>query len=307
MKRKFTILALSVLTVLLSVSVALALSPRQEEVINARWYFEQGFDAKAPGLVSPVITDSFTATGLVKNADLTDDTIKQGKLNRRFTYEEFESNPITAGIAGGAATGTAGDENVMIFEENIFEYHIVGTQTILAPVLTATGLNIALDLTENDGVEITQGITARSRSAFVVGTDACYFKATVYVTDVSGTDALAVGFRTAEAYNGDEQAYNNMAALSVVSGDVYIWTIDDNAATTATDTTDNLADTNAITIAVYVSDAGVVTYTIDGSAPTTTAAFTWDDGDTIVPFIYLRHDANVAEATLLQLWECGLQ
>ena len=194
-----------------------------------------------------------------------------------------------------------------ISEDNIFEYHIQGTQTIVAPSLTATGLNITLDETENDGVEYTQGITARSRSAFVIGTDAFYCKATIYVTDVSGADELAFGFRTAEAYQADIDDYNNMAVLNIISGDIYIEDIDDNGTTDSTDTTDNLADTTAVTLAVYVSAAGAVTYTIDGEAPSTTDAHTWDDGDTVIPFLFLLNDANVAESTILQLWECGLQ
>jgi len=223
------------------------------------------------------------------------------------TKTEFKSNPVTAGIAGGAATGTAGDENVMAIDGVNFEYHIVGTATATAPILVAGGLDIGLDDANNDGIEIGEGITARSNSAFTIGTDAFFLKVTTDIPDVSGTDDFLIGFRTAEAYQADPNDYNNMAAVNVMSGDIQIETIDDNAATTRTDTTDNWADGASKTVAVYVSAAGVVTYTIDGSAPTTTAAFTWDDGDTVVPFIYFRHDTTVAESTVLSLYECGLQ
>ena len=268
----------------------LALSPRTDEIITSLWTFEKGIKV----------------TGGV--CQLPADQIKQSYLDRRFTLEEFETNPVTAKIAGGAATGTAGDENVMAFEDNIFEYHILGTQTILAPSLAALGLNIAMDVANaDDGVEISQGITARSRSAFVIGTDAFYFKATFYLTDVSGTDDCAVGFRTAEAYQAAIDDYNNMAALNVISGAIYIETIDDNDATVPTDTTDTWADLASHTLAVYVDVNGIVTYKIDGAAPTTTAAFTWDDGDTVVPFFYFIHAGDFAEATYLTSWECGLQ
>jgi len=268
----------------------LALSPRTDEIITAPWTFEQGIKV----------------TGGV--CQLPADQVKQSYLDRRFTLEEFETNPVTAKIAGGAATGTAGDENVMAFEDNIFEYHILGTQTILAPSLAALGLNIAMDVANaDDGVEISQGITARSRSAFVIGTDAFYFKATFYLTDVTGTDDCAVGFRTAEAYQAAIDDYNNMAALNVISGNITIETIDDNAGTTTTDTTDDWADLASHTLEVYVNVDGIVTYQIDGAAPTTTAAFTWDDGDTVVPFFYFIQAADFAEATYLTSWECGLQ
>jgi len=268
----------------------LALSPRTDEIITAPWTFEKGIKVTGGVFQCPA------------------DQIKQSYLDRRFTLEEFETNPVTAKIAGGAATGTAGDENVMAFEDNIFEYHILGTQTILAPSLAAGGLNIAMDVANaDDGVEISQGITARARSAFVIGTDAFYFKATFYLTDVTGTDDCAVGFRTAEAYQAAIDDYNNMAALNVISGNITIETIDDNAGTTTTDTTDDWADLASHTLEVYVNVDGIVTYQIDGAAPTVTAAFTWDDGDTVVPFFYFIQAADFAEATYLTSWECGLQ
>lgn len=268
----------------------LALSPRTDEIITAPWTFEKGIKV----------------TGGV--CQLPADQVKQSYLDRRFTLEEFETNPVTAGIAGGAATGTAEDENVMAFEDNIFEYHILGTQTILAPSLAAGGLDIAMDVANaNDGVEISQGITARSRSAFVIGTDAFYFKVTFYLTDITGTDDCAVGFRTAEAYQANIDDYNNMAVLNVISGAIWIETIDDNDATVSTDTTDTWADLASHTLAVYVDVNGVVTYKIDGVAPTVTAAFTWDTTDTVVPFFYFIHDTDFAEATYLTSWECGLQ
>jgi len=288
-KKGYKTVGLTAALLLLIAAIAFALSTRQENVWTAKQTFEKGINVTGGACVLP------------------EDQVKQSYLNRRFTLEEFEINPVTAGIAGGAATGTTGDENVMAFEDNIFEYHILGTQTILAPSLAASGLDISMDLTADDGVEVSQGITARSRSAFVIGTDAFYFKATFTITDVSGTDDCAAGFRTAEAYQANIDDYNNMAALNVISGDIKIETIDDNAATTTTDTTDNWADTESHELAVYVDVNGVVTYQIDDAAPTATAAFTWDDGDTVVPFFYFLHDTDVAETTYLQAWECGLQ
>jgi len=222
------------------------------------------------------------------------------------TVEYFTVNPVTAGIAGGAATGAAGDENVMIFGKNVFEYHILGTQTILAPVIDANGLVADLDDTADDGVEIGQGITARSPSAFTVGTDAFYLKVNFIIEDVDGTDDCAVGFRGDEAYQAAIDDYNDMAALNVISGAIYIETIDDNGSTTSTDTTDTWADGETHTLAVFVSAAGAVTYQIDGAAPTATAAHSIDSGDVVVPFFYFLNDTNISDLTIVS-WECGIQ
>lgn len=225
----------------------------------------------------------------------------------RQTFESFEVNPVTAKVAGGAASGTGNAVNVMAFEKNVFEYSPKGTQTITAPSLAAGGLDVGMDQADNDGVEITQGITARSKAAFTVGTDAFYAKCKFSIQTVAGTDDCAFGFRTAEAYQGNIDDYNNMAVLNVISGDIKIETIDDNAATTTTDTTDNWADGETHTLEVRVSAARAVTYLIDGAAPTTTAAFSWDAGDVVVPFFFFLH-ANAAQAgsVLIQEWEVGL-
>jgi len=236
------------------------------------------------------------------------DQVKQSHLNRRYTFEEFDVNPVTAKVAGGAASGTATHTNVMATSDNVFEYNIKGTQTITAPSLAATGLDVAMDNTDNDGVEITQGITAKSRAAFKVGTSgAFYAKCKFSLADVSGTDDCAFGFRKAEAYQANIDDYDEMACLNVISGDIKIETILNNGETTTTDTTDNWADAATHTLEVYVSAAGVVTYKIDGAAPTVTAAFTFDNNEVVVPFFFFLHASDVCDTAILQEWEVGLQ
>lgn len=226
----------------------------------------------------------------------------------RQTYEAFKVNPVTSKVGGGAAGGTGGNVNVMSLGENVFEYHVIGTQTITAPSLAATGLDVGMDQTQGDGVEITQGIfSGRSKAAFTVGTDAFYAKCKFSIEDVSGLAECAFGFRTAEAYQAAIDNYNNMAALNVQGGVINIETIDDNAATTTTDTTNTWADLETHTLEVYVSAARAVTYKIDGVAPVVTAAFSIDAGDVVVPFFHMVHGADVGGAVILKEWEVGLQ
>ena len=237
------------------------------------------------------------------------DSLKQKKIDRDYTFEEFKSCPVAAKKnVGGAPTGTTGDENLLIFDDNIFEYHILGTQTIVAPVISSTGLNIGMDQTDNDGIELTQGILANSRQAFVVGTAQPFFlKVKFTIPDVSGTDDCAVGFRKAEAYQANIDDYDEMACLNVISGNIKIETILNDGATTTTDTTDDWADGETHTLEVYVDANGAVTYKIDGVAPSTTAAFSFDSGETVIPFMYFLHSAEVAGAVTLISWECGIQ
>jgi len=224
------------------------------------------------------------------------------------TMEKFDSQPVCTQNDGTVASGTTGETNVMILPRTAFEYNIKGTQTILVPSIGATGLDVSMDATDNDGVEITQGITARSRAAFTVGTSgAFYAKLTFTLADVSDTDDCAFGFRKAEAYQANIDDYDEMACLNVISGDIYIETILNNAATVSTDTTNNWADAASHTLEVYVSATGVVTFKIDGAAPTVTATHTFDSAEVVVPFFFMLHAAASTAGAVLTQWEVGLQ
>lgn len=226
----------------------------------------------------------------------------------RSTKDLFRTRPLFVDDDGdGAPTGGTGDVNIMKTLEGDYEYCILGAgQTIVKPVWATTGVDVGLDQTADEGLEVTQGISSISKSAFVVGTDSFYAKLKLRIADVSGTDDCAFGFRKAAAYTAAIDDYTDMAVLNVISGNITIETILNSAATVSTDTTNNWLDTEAHTLEVYVSKAGVVTYKIDGAAPTVTAAFTFDSGDTVVPFFYFLNDTDLAGAVELVEWHAGV-
>ncbi len=233
------------------------------------------------------------------------------KNNADLSFETFNTIPIalTKASGGGAATGADGDENLLQVGNNTFEYHCIEIQTILSPVQAAAGLDIGMDQTEDDGVELTQGITAASKHAFTVGTDAAfYFKVKLNIANVSGTDDCAIGFRKAEGYIKTIDSYDEMACLNVIIGAVTIETILNNAATDSQATGNAVGDGEDVTLTVRVSAAGVVTFEVDNADPPTTAAFTFDDGEVVVPFLFFLHAAApVAGAVVVKEWECGYQ
>lgn len=244
----------------------------------------------------------------------TDGRIKSDQKN--FMELDFDSVPAFKGkvlangttFANAAPTGATGDENIMVMPEGTLEWHVLGTQTILAPVLVATGLQVNQDATANDGIEICGGILACNKLAFTVGTDpAFYAKLKFSIADVSGTDDCAFGFRKVEAYQANIDDYDEMAALNVISGDIKIETILNGGDTTTTDTTNNWADTTTHELEVRVSAAGVVTYKIDNLTPLTVAAFTFDDAEVVVPFFYMLNDTDLAGNIVLTHFECGPQ
>jgi hypothetical protein len=181
-------------------------------------------------------------------------------------------------------------------------------QQDIAPDMDAAGLDIGADQTDNDGAELVGGIGGASGLPFIIGTDpAFYFCTTVAIADVSGTDDFHTGFRRAEAGTATFDNYNDLATIGCISGNITIETINDNAATTTTDTTDDWADAGIHKLCTYVSAAGAVTYTIDGAAPTVTAAFTFDSGDPVIPFIHYLHATTSPGAITVSLWEVGYQ
>jgi len=92
--------------------------------------------------------------------------------------------------------------------------------------------------------------------------------------------------------------------LNVISGDIYIETILNNAATVSTDTTQNWANTESHELRVDVDADGVATFMIDGAEPTVTASVTLDAGDSMIPFMFfLQANASQAGAIVLEEFE----
>lgn len=239
------------------------------------------------------------------------DAISRNVWDQNYQYENWKQIPITAAKAGGATSGTA--TNVLYTPNLYLEYQPKGTQTILAPVVVTvsegvSALNIGMDQTDNDGVELCAGILNSNPLAFKIGEDAAFFiRVRFSIEDVSGTDDCAVGFRLAEAYQANIDDYNDMAVLNVISGDINIETILNGAATVTTDTTNNWADGATHQLEVFVSNSGVVTYTIDNVAPIVTAAYTFRNGIYVVPFMFMLNSTDLVGAVNILEWECGFQ
>jgi hypothetical protein len=183
----------------------------------------------------------------------------------------------------------------------------------LTPDMDAGSLDIAADLVDNDGAYLIWGLNGASGRPFTIGRDPAFYMCTRYAlsgtttTTVSGIDQnIMAGFMEVgndEAWNADFEARNSYAGIGVLgtasSGltleDIYIKTEDDGAGVVSTDTTDSCTENTAQTLCTYVSSSGVVTYTIDGSAPTTTAAYTFDDNIAVAPFITYLHTTDIAD------------
>lgn len=198
-----------------------------------------------------------------------------------------------AGMEIGIASGAA------MYEQHLAVVESTGTAEYLHPYTSSDGLELPLDADVLNGptaYELTNGITSRSKAAFTIGTDdPFYLEAVIKIDDISDLEEMWVGFRKAAAYTADPDDYTDVAAFhvgetggTVADGQINLATILNNAATTYTDTTlTDWADAGQHTLRIDVTKAGKVTFSYDDAAPTVTASFTFDDGDVVIPFLYV--------------------
>lgn len=225
----------------------------------------------------------------------------------KYFHEMFLTGPLMGAIAGGAPSTTL--ENIMHCGSGlVLSYIPIATQT-LHPVWADPGLNIAGDQTASDGWEFTTGLGSGNFRKFVIDTDNPFFvRVRMTIADVTGLAECAVGFRKQAAYAAAIDDYTDMAAFNIQAGVVNLETILNNAATTTTDTTlTDWADAATHTLEVRVDNTGAVTYLYDDAEPTVVAAFTFDSGDTVIPFLHILQSADLSGAVTILEFECGYQ
>ena len=126
-----------------------------------------------------------------------------------------------------------------------------------------------------------------------------FFRIKFKIDDVTGTDECVVGFRKAEAHQGDYEDYDEMAAFNIDAGNVFVETILNGAATSKVDTGLNWADLEEHEVKLIVGGApgqggGYVQFFYDGN-PIGANPFTFDDAEVILPFFQVIQAADLTE------------
>lgn len=188
----------------------------------------------------------------------------------------------------------------------------LGAGQTASPAMVAAGLDISGDDADNEGYFIEGGRLGASGRPFIIGTDPAFKGCwTVNIADVSITDDFHVGFMRPQTTETNFDDFDDLASIginaSAATAAIKLETILNDGATTSTDTTDTWADGASKTLCVLVSAAGVVTYTNGGIAPTVTAAFTFDDGDPVVPFLWFIHSSAAAIGVVIEDWSVSYQ
>ena len=235
---------------------------------------------------------------------------------------------------------TAAQDNIariITSNGNVLDLYSTTAQTLL-PIPHATkGWDISCDKVNNECIEIVPGGNhALSPLAMVAGTDSnFYFSATMELTDVSGTDQFLIGWRKQEAFivpvsfltTGDA-LYTDFCALGFCTTSANPQVVkqasdlNNGGSTTVSSSAFTWADTlkhkvecwvvkrvakwfiNGVPLGASISkdaDGGAIT----AQATVVPTAFTFDTGDTLIPFLFLRHDATSPDANYLSEMEVG--
>ena len=202
-----------------------------------------------------------------------------------------------------------------------------GTVPATDTATTQAGFDLQMD-TETaaaTGLEVVLagGPLGGNANGITIGTHSATIEATFNTPDWTDYDACGIGFRKVEDFNdghvpildaasAGDGIYTDFAAFGAM-GDTNIEIMTDlnnSGTSTSTDCGASVpVDGQNLRLKINLSAAGVVTYqlvvnAVAGAgtlaAPATTAAFTFDDGDVVVPYLFSSSDTAAADVLWLK-------
>ena len=267
----------------------------------------------------------------------TSDAMRQNKyVEERLTGTQ----PLilrTASSIVALPTAAAAQINTMQTTQGIaWEYYQTTAQT-LQPIGNSKGVVLDGDQVDNESAEyVLGGNYTTAPFAFTVGTSTdFFFEATLEITDASGSDQLLVGFRRSEAFivptsflttgDGIYTDFFGIGFCATKANPNPVGTASDlnnGGSTTATPTGFTWADAGIHKLGVRVVGGKALGFingvrlgnpvSVDGTGAAitaqntvTTPSFTFDTGDVLVPFIFVRQDADLTDAVYLRQYACG--
>lgn len=256
--------------------------------------------------------------------DIADGLIRPQHFNKyasqRYTFEPFDTPPsFSNSLGNGAAVGTNNAINLIHTENGIYEWHVVGTQTIVVPVfdrINGLGLDFAQDITSNEGhqlwfASLLAAGSARAKHTFTVGRDTFFARLRVRAADTSGLTSFAFGFIKVQTYQSFYGNYTDGALLSASALGASARIFQDSALNgggfASLNTSQLWLDNQARTFEIRVARDGRVKFVLDGVAPTVEKRnFVFDSGDVLAPISAMTHSADGCDTFFYQEFEAGL-
>ena len=205
---------------------------------------------------------------------------------------------------------------------------VEGSIPIVDASATAVGLNLQLDAetTDNCGMELSIGASStveNDDNKYIVGTHSGSIDVTFHTQDWTDYDCVSIGFRKVQAHQSahsgvlaaasGDPLYTDFCAFGIQSADDVQSATDLNdggsGTVVYTDSTQAPADNHNHRLRVDLASDGSVTYSHVSSAiagagalaaPTVTAAFTFDSGDIVVPYLTTLKNGNADVELLLK-------
>lgn len=263
-----------------------------------------GLDQSQSGRIGKLTKADIAETQQLTRDDLI--VTPEGLSNVVYGFNHnFKSGFTMTQDDGTVASGVSGEVNIMSFSRGALQIYNVGTQDIIAPVISASGLNIARDNTAGDGAQIYEELaTGWGSVQYTIGTSNQFVVTmTINIQDASGANPFVVGFvKTPQTLNQDYTLYTDYALYGVVGTAAKLQTITNlnSGGAVTTDTTQTFIDGATNTFQVIVNKNGAVSYRLNGASPTVTAAFTFDSGDVVTPFIAFAQAADITTGANIQ-------
>jgi hypothetical protein len=223
----------------------------------------------------------------------------------QFVQEFFDKNFVIQGLLGAAPATTTSVTNKFLTPYGLLNHVNIGTQTIVAPSIGATGLLTDQDVTTGDGAQYSPSLLANNEQEFVVGKSAFMAVFGFTMTAVTGANTY-FGFRKKEAFQLDYNNYNDLVTIGTTdtSGKVSTNGILGNAATVTT-TSASVSAVNSVrsVYIVKVDINGVATCYVDGVAfpvySAGTTALVFPAGTVLVPFFQTTQITGTASVGLI--------
>jgi len=191
----------------------------------------------------------------------------------------------------GTLAGTANVLDFFVSPYGALNHTNIGTQTIFAPLLDTTGLNIDQDDSATEGAHYSACQQTLCDQSFIVGKTAFMVVGRVVMADILNSH-FQLGFRKKAAYTADYNDYTDLASIgtrvSGALGAIATAGILNNAATVNTVSSDVLVNAVSALFIVKVALDGTVTCKVNGTSypvySAGTTALIFDATDEMIPF-----------------------
>lgn len=197
-----------------------------------------------------------------------------------------------------------------------FDWYInpIGAHTILTPIVSVGGISPFMDVTTQEGLELSPPNLAQNPKEFVVGkTEASFYVRLNIGSGIAATDfkSLSIGFRKKAAYAVDQTAYEAASVATAAIGvpldtgvaPVFNMITGPGSAGSITNTSTVVTPTVSTShdLFITVDINGVARFYVNGvdKTPLLAATYTFTAGLHLMPFISFRHGANAGAAPLV--------